>query len=62
MSAYKDKKTGKRYVFFYYKDCIGDNKDKTKRGFAIKSEALQWQHDFLEKHSGNPDINFTNFV
>ncbi len=62
MPAYKDKKTGKWYVFFYYKDWMGDNKGKTKRGFATKREALQWQHDFLERHSGNLDISFAAFV
>ena len=62
MSAYKDKKTGKWYTFFYYKDWMGENKGKTKRGFATKREALQWQHDFLEKHSGDLDISFSAFV
>lgn len=62
MSAYKDKKTGKWYTLFYYKDWMGENKGKTKRGFETKREALQWQHDFLEKHSGNLDINFSAFV
>ena len=40
MSAYKDKKTGKWFVFFYYRDWQGKNKGKTKRGFQTKREAL----------------------
>lgn len=40
----------------------GDNKGKTKRGFATKRDALQWQHDFLEKHSDNLDMSFSAFV
>ena len=31
MSAYKDQKTGKWYVFFYYRNWQGENKGKTKR-------------------------------
>jgi integrase len=62
MSAYKDKKTGTWYAFFYYRNWQGENKGKTKRGFATKREALEWQHDFLEKHSGNLDMNFSSFV
>lgn len=62
MSAYKDKKTGKRYVFFYYRDWQGKNKGKTKRGFATKRAALEWQLEFLQKSSANLDMSFTAFV
>lgn len=62
MSAYKDKKTGKWYVFFYYRDWQGKNKGKTKRGFATKRAALKWQREFLQKSSANLDMSFEAFV
>ena len=49
MSAYKDKKTGKWFVFFYYRDWQGKNKGKTKRGFQTKREALEWEREFKQK-------------
>lgn len=62
MSAYKDKKTGTWYAFFYYRNWQGENKGKTKRGFATKRAALQWQQVFLQKSSANLDMNFSAFV
>ncbi|MCM1990163.1 site-specific integrase [Oceanirhabdus seepicola] len=62
MSAYKDKKTGKWYVFFYYRDWQGENKGKTKRGFATKRDALEWEREFLQKSSANLDMSFSAFV
>ena len=47
MSAYKDQKTGKWYVFFYYRNWKGENKGKTKRGFATKREALNKQEQIV---------------
>ena len=40
MPAFKDKKTGKWFAKFYYKDWQGINRQKWKRGFATKKEAL----------------------
>ena len=56
MPAFKDKNTGKWFAKFYYRDWQGNNKQKWKRGFATKKEALQFERDFLEKQSGNPDM------
>lgn len=58
MPAYKDNKTGKWYAKFYYKDWQGVNRQKWKRGFANKKEALAFERDFLEKQSANPDMTF----
>lgn len=62
MSAYKDKKTGKWYCFFYYRDFTGANKGKTKRGFEIKSKALEWERNFKETQSGNLEMTFNAFI
>ena len=59
MPAYKDK-TGKWFCKFYYTDWQGNNRQKWKRGFATKKEALAYERDFLEKQSANPDMTFQN--
>lgn len=60
MPAYKDNKTGKWFCKFYYTDWQGNNRQKWKRGFATKKEALAYERDFLEKQSSNPDMTFQN--
>ena len=45
MPAYKDDKTGKWFAKFYYTDWQGNNKQKWKRGFATKKEALAFERD-----------------
>lgn len=61
MSAYKDQNTGKWYVFFYYRNWQGENKGKTKRGFATKREALEWERNFKLKQSENLDMTMNEF-
>ena len=58
MPAYKDEKTGKWFAKFYYTNWQGIKKQKWKRGFATKKEALGFERDFLEKQSANPDMTF----
>ena len=41
MPAYKDEKTGKWFAKFYYTNWQGIKKQKWKRGFATKKEALK---------------------
>lgn len=60
MPAYKDEKTDKWFAKFYYTNWQGIKKQKWKRGFATKKEALGFQRDFLEKQSANPDMTFQN--
>lgn len=60
MPAYKDEKTGKWFAKFYYTNWQGIKKQKWKRGFATKKEALGFEKDFLEKQSANPDMTFQN--
>ena len=46
MAVIKNNKTGTWEVRTYYKDLTGARKQKTKRGFAKKSEALPiWKHN-----------------
>ena len=60
ITAYKDEKTGKWFAKFYYTNWQGIKKQKWKRGFATKKEALGFERDFLEKQSANPDMTFQN--
>ena len=46
MPAYKDEKTGKWFAKFYYTNWQGIKKQKWKRGFATKKEALGFERDF----------------
>lgn len=47
-----------RQVLLY--ELAGNQKQKWKRGFATKKEALGFERDFLEKQSANPDMTFQN--
>ncbi|TWK08628.1 Tyrosine recombinase XerC [Bacillus licheniformis] len=58
MPAYKDDKTGKWYVSFRYEDYTGKRKQKMKRGFERKKDAIAYEQDFLTNLQGTPDITF----
>ena len=58
MPAFKDKKSGRWFAKFYYRDWQGNNRQKWKRGFATKKEALAYEREFLEKQASNPDMTF----
>ena len=55
MPAYKDEKTGKWFAKFYYTNWQGIKKQKWKRGFATKKEALGFEEfgvPFTPFHGG----------
>ncbi len=58
MPAYKDKTTGKWYTKFYYKSWQGNNKQKMKKGFKTKREALQFEREFLDKAHADCNMSF----
>jgi integrase len=62
MSAYKDDKTGTWYAYFRYSDWTGDRKQKMKRGFPTKREALEWERAFLQKTAADLSISFESFT
>ena len=47
MAAFRNKDNGSWYVQFRYTDWRGERKQKLKRGFATKKEALAWEREFL---------------
>ena len=62
MAVIKNQKTGMWEVRTYYKDWTGERKQKTKRGFAKKSEALEWERNFKLKEDQIISMTFGSFV
>ena len=62
MAVIKNNKTGMWEVRTYYKDLTGARKQKTKRGFAKKSEALEWERNFKLKENPSISMSFKSFV
>lgn len=62
MAVIKNKKTGMWEVRTYYKDLTGERKQKTKRGFAKKNEALEWEQNFKLKENQCISMCFKSFV
>lgn len=62
MAVIKNKKTGMWEVRTYYKDWTGERKQKTKRGFAKKSEAFEWERNFKLKENQSISMSFQSFV
>lgn len=60
MGAYKDK-NGTWYAQFRFTNWKGEPERKTKRGFATKKEALEWERDFLTQSAGNLEMTFEAF-
>ena len=62
MAVIKNNKTGMWEVRTYYKDLTGARKQKTKRGFEKKSEALEWERNFKLKENQSISMDFKDFV
>ena len=62
MPAYKNKETGTWYVMTQYTDWTGERKQKCKRGFSTRREALEWEQKFQQQSSGDLDMNFEAFI
>ena len=62
MPAYKNKDAGTWYVVTQYTDWTGERKQKCKRGFSTRREALEWEQKFQQQSSGDLDINFEAFI
>ena len=46
MSVFKDEKTNKWYAMVRFTDWQGQRKQKCKRGFATRRDALEWEKVF----------------
>jgi hypothetical protein len=47
---------------FRYTDWKGERKQKCKRGFATKRDALNWEQEFLRQTRADLDMTFESFV
>ena len=57
MPAYKNKDAGTWYVVTQYTDWTGERKQKCKRGFSTRREALEWEQKFQQQSAGDLDMN-----
>ena len=63
MSVYKDEYGRKTwYCKIRYTDWTGTVRQHKKRGFLKKSDALQYERDFLAKQAGGCDMSFGSMV
>ena len=62
MGAFKCKDGGTWFAQFRYVDWKGEKQQKTKRGFATKREALEWERQFLMKQRGDIRMTFESFA
>ena len=62
MAAFRNKDNGSWYVQFRYTDWRGERKQKLKRGFATKKEALAWEREFLMQKQADVGMTFESFI
>ena len=62
MGAFKCKDGGTWFAQFRYVDWKGEKQQKTKRGFATKREALEWERQFLMKQRADIRMTFESFA
>lgn len=56
MPAYKDTERGTWFIKCNYTTWEGERKQKKKRGFATKKDALEWERQFLNQDYANPTM------
>ncbi|MCF0130765.1 MAG: site-specific integrase [Pseudobutyrivibrio sp.] len=62
MSVTKDSKRGTWTMYTRYTDWQGVVREKRKRGFATKREALEYEREFLLKKAKDINMSFEKFV
>ena len=62
MPIYKDENRNTYYVMCYYTTWSGERKQKCKRGFRYRRDAVAWENDFLQKSSGDMSMTVEDFV
>lgn len=62
MSVHKDDTNGTWYVMVRYDNWKGEHKQKCKRGFSTKKDAVNWEHEFLLQTSADIDMKFETFA
>lgn len=62
MSVYKNPDSGTWYSMCWFTDWKGVRKQKCRRGFTTKREALEWEREFLMQRQADVDMTFDSFV
>lgn len=62
MPVFRNESNGTWYVMTRYVDWQGNQKQKCKRGFKTKREALEWERVFHLQQSTDMDMSFESFV
>lgn len=62
MPVYKNADNRTWYVMCWFTDWKGERKQKCRRGFATKREALDWEREFLMQRQADVDMTFESFV
>ena len=62
MPIYKNNDNGTWYCMCWFTDWQGKRKQKCKRGFATKREALEWEREFLMQKQADLGMTFESFV
>jgi len=62
VSVFKNEDAGTWYTMVRYTDWKGERKQKCKRGFATRKEALAWEREFLQQKQADVEMPFDSFV
>jgi integrase len=62
MAVFKDETRNTYYVKTYYIDYTGEKKQKKKRGFKLKKDAVNWEREFLLQTQGEPDMTLNSLA
>ena len=62
MAVFKDETRNTYYVKTYYIDYTGEKKQKKKRGFKLKKDAVNWEREFLLQTQGAPDMTLNSLA
>ncbi|MDD2217723.1 MAG: site-specific integrase, partial [Eubacteriales bacterium] len=62
MSVYKNPDSGTWYSICWFTDWKGVRKQKCRRGFTTKREALEWEREFLMQRQADVYMTFDSFV
>ena len=62
MSVFKNEDARTWYTMVRYTDWKGERKQKCKRGFATRKEALAWEREFLQQKQADVEMPFDSFV
>lgn len=62
MAAFKNAKNGTWYVQFRYTNWKGERKQKLKRGFVTRHDALEWEREFLMQKYSDVTMTFESFT